>query len=88
MGLSQGGSGGWVPPGERRKAGGSGGSSPRANTSFGWIATAAYTSSCSAAHAADQREDSRVVPTVTIRAIPAARAAATTPATGRSIMSR
>src|SRR5208283_3824113 len=41
----------------------------------------AYTSSYSAAHAADQREDSRVVPTVTTRAIPAARAAASTAVT-------
>ena len=52
------------------------------------MATAAYTSSCSAAHRADQREDSRVVPTVTTRAIPAARAAASTPETGSWIMSR
>ena len=36
----------------------------------------------------DQPEDSRSVPTVTIRTIPAARAAATTRETGRSIMSR
>src|SRR5208282_3456554 len=52
-----------------------------ATVSLGWIATAAYTSSYSAAHAADQREDSRVVPTVMTRAIPAARAAASTAVT-------
>ena len=59
-----------------------------ASVSLGWIATAAYTASCSPAHRTDQREDSRSVPTVTTRAIPAARAVATTAGTGRSIMSR
>src|ERR1017187_691350 len=51
------------------------------------MATAAYTSSYSAAQDADQREDGRSHPTLTTRRMPAERAAASTPSTGRPIMS-
>src|SRR5450755_3940341 len=59
-----------------------------AAVSFGWIATAANTLSYSAAHRADQRDDSRSTPTVMTRSIPAACAAASTPGTGSPMMSR
>src|SRR5450756_1837741 len=51
------------------------------------MATAAYTSSYSAARDADQRDDGRSHPTLTTRPMPAERAAASTPSTGRPRMS-